>query len=69
MEGQTLFNFVFPQRCALILGQEGSGILPEIKKECIMKLAIPMQGQVESLNVAASAAICLYEWAKQKSRL
>ena len=64
MHGQPLPEFVFPQRCALFLGQEGQGLAEEILQECNSRLAIPMQGQVESLNVATSAAICLYEWAR-----
>lgn len=64
MEGQPLPDFVFPPRCALVFGQEGQGLSKEILHECNSRLAIPMQGQVESLNVATSAAICLYEWAR-----
>ncbi|MDD3002074.1 MAG: TrmH family RNA methyltransferase [Candidatus Riflebacteria bacterium] len=36
----------------------------KIITQCNTKLAIPMQGQVESLNVATSAAIFLYEKSK-----
>ena len=67
MQGQSLPSFRFPEPCALFLGQEGQGLSEEILKECNTRLAIPMQGQVESLNVATSAAICLYEWARTRS--
>jgi len=67
MNGQPLPSFRFPPRCSLFLGQEGRGLDEEILKECNTRLAIPMQGQVESLNVATSAAICLYEWAHPRS--
>lgn len=66
MSGQTLPAFQFPEKVALFLGQEGQGLSKEILKECNSRLAIPMQGQVESLNVATSAAICLYEWARTR---
>ena len=66
MSGQILPAFQFPSRVALFLGQEGQGLSKEILKECNSRLAIPMQGQVESLNVATSAAICLYEWARTR---
>ncbi|MDN5279296.1 MAG: methyltransferase, TrmH family [Clostridiales bacterium] len=69
MSGQSLYSFSFPDRTALFFGQEGRGLAEEIKKECTIRLAIPMQGQVESLNVATSASICLYEWAKQQSKI
>ncbi|GAB4269856.1 MAG: RNA methyltransferase [Candidatus Rifleibacteriota bacterium] len=66
MVGTKLPDFTFPRKTALVMGQEGQGIREEIKKVCSIKLAIPMQGQVESLNVATSTAICLYEWARQQ---
>lgn len=64
MEGENITNYIFPEKCAFIFGQEGQGLSPQILKECTAKLAIPMQGQVESLNVAVSAAICLYQWSQ-----
>lgn len=67
MDGTPLPQFSFPEKVALILGQEGQGLSKEILKECTCKLAIPMQGQVESLNVATSAAICLYEWSRHRN--
>lgn len=66
MEGKPVADFQFPPRAALVLGQEGKGLDQEILKECNSRLAIPMQGRVESLNVATSAAICLYEWARSR---
>jgi TrmH family RNA methyltransferase len=66
MKGSSIFNFTFPERCAIFLGQEGQGVEKFIKDKCSIKLAIPMPGQVESLNVAASSAIFLYEWARQQ---
>jgi len=68
MNGVSLFEYGFPGKCAMFFGQEGQGLDTKILKECTDRLAIPMQGQVESLNVAASAAICLYELAKCRRR-
>lgn len=67
MDGAPLPRFRFPQKTALIFGQEGQGLSQKILKECTSRLAIPMQGQVESLNVATSASICLYEWSRQRT--
>ncbi len=64
MHGTPLPAFAFPAKCALFFGQEGQGLHQEIFAECNHTLAIPMQGQVESLNVATSVALCLYEWAR-----
>ena len=43
----------------LILGQEGSGVSPEIFRE-VKKIRIPQKDEVESLNVAVAAGILLY---------
>jgi len=67
MTGIPLPNFCFPHKCALFFGQEGQGLNEQIFAECTVTLAIPMQGQVESLNVATSVAICLYEWSKGRT--
>lgn len=45
-----------------VFGNEGSGIRPELLALCDWKLYIPMAGGVESLNVAASAAILLFHF-------
>jgi TrmH family RNA methyltransferase len=46
---------------ALVLGNEGAGIRPEIQREATRRLSIPLAGNVESLNVAVAAGILLYE--------
>ncbi|PKL45350.1 MAG: hypothetical protein CVV42_18665 [Candidatus Riflebacteria bacterium HGW-Riflebacteria-2] len=67
MQGTPLPAFPFPAKSALFFGQEGQGLHQEIFAECNHTLAIPMQGQVESLNVATSVALCLYEWVRGRS--
>lgn len=47
-------------RVALILGGEGPGLGPEIVAAADERVTIPMESPVESLNVAASAAIIIY---------
>jgi TrmH family RNA methyltransferase len=46
---------------ALVLGNEGSGIRPELERVATRRLAIPLAAGVESLNVAVAAGILLYE--------
>jgi len=45
---------------ALVLGSEGEGLHQKISERCDQLLEIPMPGGIESLNVSASAAICLF---------
>ena len=51
----------------LVLGAEGSGISESVLRRCTHKVRLPMLGQVQSLNVAASAAAVLYEAVRQRS--
>jgi len=53
---------------ALVLGSEGSGVRPLVRKTCDHVARIPMAGQVGSLNVSAAGAVALYEVARQRSR-
>ena len=43
------------------LGHEGQGVGEAVMSQCALKVAIPQPGGEESLNVAAAAAVCLYE--------
>ncbi len=51
-------------RCAVILGSEGRGVSPEALALCDRTIRIPMEGTCESLNVAAAAAVVLWEGAR-----
>jgi 23S rRNA (guanosine2251-2'-O)-methyltransferase len=52
---------------ALVLGSEGTGVRPLVRKTCDHVARIPMGGQLGSLNVAAAGAIALYEVARQRA--
>jgi 23S rRNA (guanosine2251-2'-O)-methyltransferase len=51
---------------ALVLGSEGEGLRPLVRKTCDLGGCIPMKGGLDSLSVSASAAIALYEVARQR---
>lgn len=51
---------------ALVLGSEGEGIRPLVRRTCDLSARIPMLGEVDSLSVSASAAVALYEAARQR---
>ena len=52
------------ERLALFLGTEGDGLLPETVEQCDFTVKIPMARGVDSLNVAAAAAIAFWELRK-----
>lgn len=51
---------------ALFIGNEGSGLLPDIVAACGERITIPCPGHVESLNAAIAASILLYEASRQR---
>lgn len=57
----------FQQPTAIIVGNEGSGISQALLDECSHLVRIPQQGETESLNVAVSAGILLYEASRQRN--
>ena len=53
-------------KMAFILGSEGGGIDPRLRALAQRPVRIPMHPGVESLNVGAAAAVCFFEWARQR---
>ena len=47
-----------------VVGNEGSGISPEVMAACTLPVTIPMRGRAESLNAAAAAAVLMWELTK-----
>ena len=52
---------------ALVLGAEGKGVRPLVRRTCDGIIAIPLAGKVGSLNVSVAAALLLYEARRQRT--
>jgi TrmH family RNA methyltransferase len=65
--GLPLQEFDFRRPVALLLGGEGGGLEPIQLDRADARVSIPMHSPVESLNVAVSAAVVLYEAARQRA--
>ncbi|SMC24799.1 RNA methyltransferase, TrmH family [Andreprevotia lacus DSM 23236] len=66
LEGSVdLYDADLRGNLALVLGAEGQGVSPDIAALATLRLRIPMAPGIESLNVGAAAAICLYERVRQ----
>ncbi|MBL4773789.1 MAG: 23S rRNA (guanosine(2251)-2'-O)-methyltransferase RlmB [Alcanivoracaceae bacterium] len=53
---------------AIVLGNEGKGIRPLVKKHCDFLIHIPMYGTVQSLNVSVATGITLFEVKRQRTK-
>jgi 23S rRNA (guanosine2251-2'-O)-methyltransferase len=61
MGGENVSKVRFSSKSAIVLGEEGRGIRPLVKKNCDVIVTIPTNGKIDSLNVSVSAGIIFYE--------
>ncbi|GAB4225439.1 MAG: 23S rRNA (guanosine(2251)-2'-O)-methyltransferase RlmB [Chlamydiales bacterium] len=66
-EDSTPINdFSFPEKTLLIVGSEGEGIQPLIRKKADFNVSIPMYGQIDSLNVSQATSLFLFSYRQNK---
>jgi len=61
------YEFDFNTPVALVIGGEGKGVRPILKKNCDFTVSIPMAGELDSLNASTAAAIVFYEIQRQRA--
>ena len=67
-DGETgLWDVDLTGGVALVLGAEGKGVRPLVRRTCDGTIAIPLASGVESLNVSVAAALALFEARRQRS--
>ncbi len=67
-DGETeLAQVDFREPSAIVIGSEGKGVRPLVRKTCDRAARIPMAGRVGSLNASVAGAIAFYEVARQRS--
>lgn len=66
MDGQLWCKTDFSGGCALVIGNEGSGVGRLVKEKCDVTVSLPMRGKVNSLNASVAAGIIMYEIARQR---
>ena len=65
---KSLFDADLPGSIAWVLDAEGAGMRRLTRESCDLLVRVPMQGQVESLNVSLAAGICLFESVRRRAK-
>jgi len=64
--GQSIYDANLRGPTIWMFGNEGAGLSPAAQQASGLNLRVPMAGCTESLNIAAAAAICLFEQLRQR---
>ena len=66
---QSLYDVKFSGNTALVVGGEGEGIRPLVRKQCDVLMSIPQYGGVSSLNASVAGGIAMFEVARKVNAL
>lgn len=67
MDGTCMYDLDLNGPVGLVVGSEGSGVGRLVKEKCDFTAAIPMQGDIDSLNASVAAGVLAYEIVRQRS--
>ena len=62
---QSLYEVAFSGNIVLVIGSEGEGIRPLVRKQCDLVMSIPHYGGVGSLNASVAGGIAMFEVARK----
>ena len=63
---QSIYDIDMTAPTAIVMGGEDKGLRDSVEKECDYLAAIPLLGDIESLNVSVAAGVALYEAVRQR---
>lgn len=66
MDGNSMYDLNLKGSIGVVMGNEGSGVSDLVKKHCDFMAAIPMHGDIDSLNVSVATGILAYEIVRQR---
>ena len=66
MDGTLMYRLDLKGPIGLVIGSEGEGVGRLVKEKCDMVAAIPMQGNIDSLNASVAAGVLAYEIVRQR---
>ena len=61
MDGTDYRKIDYSGKCAIVIGNEGSGMSKSVQDSCDFIAKIPMYGKINSLNASVAAGIVIYE--------
>jgi len=64
-ESVPLENYALPEKCVLLLGQEGPGLSDEARQACQQICAITQYGSTRSINAGVASGIAMFCWVTQ----
>ena len=68
MDGTPMYDLDLKGAVGLVIGSEGSGVGRLVKEKCDFTAAIPMKGDIDSLNASVAAGVLAYEIVRQRMR-
>lgn len=66
MDGKMMYDLDLKGSIGLVIGNEGQGVGRLVKESCDMVAAIPMKGDIDSLNASVAAGVLAYEIVRQR---
>lgn len=66
MDGEIMYNLDLRGPIGLVIGSEGEGVGRLVKEKCDFVAAIPMKGDVDSLNASVAAGVLAFEIVRQR---
>ena len=66
MEGTPMYRLDLKGPVGLVIGSEGEGVSRLVKEKCDLSAAIPMRGNIDSLNASVAAGVLAYEIVRQR---
>ena len=66
MDGEVMYKLSLTGPMGLVIGNEGSGVSRLVKEACDMTAAIPMKGDIDSLNASVAAGVLAFEIVRQR---
>ena len=66
MDGTIMYDLDLKGSIGLVIGNEGEGVSRLVKENCDMIAAIPMKGDIDSLNASVAAGVLAYEIVRQR---